>query len=53
MTEKEMEKEEYAEQKWEMKANGIKPPSFKVWKAKRAMWAKFYEDKKKEEERHA
>ncbi len=31
-----MEREEYAEQAWEMRANQIKPPSFTAWKRQRA-----------------
>lgn len=30
------EREAYAEQAWEMRANEIKPPSFNEWKAHRA-----------------
>lgn len=42
----EMEREAYAEQAWEMRANEIKPPSFKEWKAKNARMRKFFQENK-------
>ncbi len=35
-----MEREEYAEQAWEMRANEITPPSFTAWKRQNARMRK-------------
>lgn len=41
-----LEREAWREQAFEMRANGIKPPTFAAWKRRRAALAELFAEKK-------